>query len=188
MVNFVNHHMDILVISAAAEGNVKAFREIFDFYLPKMRPIALRYARTSMEADDILQESFVKVFHNLKNFKFEGSFEGWVKRIVVNTALTHFKKHDVFYDSESIDDVSETEIGWENIAELEESSPSEILNIINQLPPGYKLVFNLYVLEDYSHKEIAEMIGISEGSSRSQYSKARKMIKKIFSKQHNNQK
>lgn len=176
--------MHISVISAASKGDVKAFREIFDHYLPKMRPIALRYASTSLEADDILQESFVKVFHNLKNFKFEGSFDGWLKRIVVNTALALIKKDRHFQELDNIEDIAEADIVLEG-EDVVEAEVSEILVVIGTLPTGYKTVFNLYVMEEYSHKEIGEMLGISEGSSRSQYSKAKKMIKRLLTKQHN---
>lgn len=176
--------MHISVISAASKGDVKAFREIFDHYLPKMRPIALRYASTSLEADDILQESFVKVFHNLKNFKFEGSFDGWLKRIVVNTALALIKKDRHFQELDNIEDIAEADIVLEG-EDVVEAEVSEILAVIGTLPTGYKTVFNLYVMEEYSHKEIGEMLGISEGSSRSQYSKAKKMIKRLLTKQHN---
>ncbi len=180
--------MNTSVISAAAKGDVKAFKQVFDYYLPKMRPVASRYAQTSIEVDDILQESFVKVFHNLKNFKFEGSFDGWIKRIVVNTALAILKKNKTNFDFDNIDDLQELDIPTDTEDELEDINASEILLIISKLPPGYKIVFNLYVLEDYSHKEIADTLGISEGSSRSQYSKAKKMIKKLLVKQHNTKK
>ncbi|HTF80083.1 MAG TPA: RNA polymerase sigma factor [Cytophagales bacterium] len=177
--------MNVTIITAASKGDIKAFKELFDFYLPKMRPIAQRYALTSLEADDILQEAFIKVFHNLKHFKFEGSFDGWLKRIVVNTALAMLKKNKAYQELENLESIAETEIIHDDDNDLKETEVAEILAIISQLPPGYKIVFNLYVMEDYSHKEIAEVLGISEGSSRSQYSKAKKMIKKLLSKQHN---
>lgn len=174
--------MEKSIIMEAARGDMKAFKDVFDFYLPKMRAVSLRYAYTDFEADDILQEAFVKVFHNLKDFKFEGSFEGWIRRIVVNTALNHRKKNLNFYAFEQLDEVDENDIECD-LEELEDTEPSQLMKIIDQLPEGYKLVFNFYVLEDYSHKEIAQMLKISEGSSRSQYSKAKKMIKKIMSRQ-----
>lgn len=175
--------MDKSIITQASQGDIKAFRKIFDFYMPKMRPTSLRYSYSVFDADDILQEAFVKIFHNLKDFKFEGSFEGWIRRIVVNTALNHHKKHRNFNNFEQVDNLPETEAGWEDIAEIEEVEPSLLMKIINDLPEGYKIVFNLYVMEDLSHKEIADMLGISEGTSRSQYSKAKKMIKKMLSGQ-----
>jgi RNA polymerase sigma factor (sigma-70 family) len=177
--------MEISVIKDASAGNIKAFKKIFDYYVPRMRPVCLRYCHSVFEADDILQEAFVKIYHNLKDFKFEGSFEGWVRRIVVNTALNNYKKNLNFYAAEQLDEIKEAEIGWEDCREIEEAEPSRLMKIIEELPDGYRVVFNLYVLEDLPHKEIADMLGISEGTSRSQYAKAKKMIKKILSRQQN---
>lgn len=180
--------MDKSIIIAAAEGDKKAFRTIFDFFVPKMRPVALRYARTDFEAEDILQEAFVKIYHKLNTFKFEGSFEGWIKRIVVNTALNHYEKYQKDYKLDNIDTLDEEELGTEEAKDIDEVKPSELLNIVQNLPDGYRLVMNLYVLEDYSHKEIAQMLGISEGSARSQYSKARRHIKKVLAGLRNKEK
>jgi RNA polymerase sigma factor (sigma-70 family) len=175
--------MEISIILEAAEGDIKAFKTLFDYYLPRMRPVCLRYVQTNFEADDILQESFVKVYHNLKDFKFEGSFEGWIRRIVVNTALNHHKKYKNYTTFNRLEEVSESDTEWEFVEEIEETEPSTLMKIINELPEGYKIVFNLYVFEDLSHKEIGKMLEITEGSSRSQYSKAKKMIKKLMSRQ-----
>jgi RNA polymerase sigma factor (sigma-70 family) len=180
--------MEISVIKSAVQGDILAFKNIFDFYLPKMRPVSLRYAFTDFEADDILQESFIKVYHNLKDFKFEGSFEGWIRRIVVNTALNHRKKNINYLVLEPLDEVSDIKEEWDFVEELDEVVPSELMKIIDLLPEGYKLVFNLYVFDDLPHRQIGKMLGISEGSSRSQYSKAKKMIKKLMSRQRNEEK
>jgi RNA polymerase sigma factor (sigma-70 family) len=180
--------MEIPIIKSAIQGDILAFKNIFDFYLPRMRPVSLRYAYTDFEADDILQESFVKVYHNLKDFKFEGSFEGWIRKIVVNTALNHRKKNINYYVLEPLDEVSDIKEEWDFVEEIDEAEPSELMKIINLLPEGYKLVFNLYVFEDLPHRKIGKMLGISEGSSRSQYSKAKKMIKKLMSRQRNDEK
>lgn len=180
--------MDRSIITAAAEGDKQAFRTIFEFFVPKLRSVALRYARTEFEAEDILQEAFVKIYHNLKTYKFEGSFEGWIKRIVINTALNHYDKHKKDYQLDSIEKIEEEELGIEEAKDIDEVEPSMLLSILQKLPDGYRLVMNLYVLEDYSHKEIAQMLGISEGSSRSQFSKARKHIKKLLAELRNNNK
>jgi RNA polymerase sigma factor (sigma-70 family) len=172
--------MDRSIITAAAGGDKKAFRTIFNFFVPKLRPVALRYARTDFEAEDILQEAFVKVYNNLNTYKFQGSFEGWIKRIVINTALNHYDKHKKDYQLDSIENVEEEDLGIEEAKDIDEIEPSLLLSIFQNLPDGYRIVMNLYVLEDYSHKEIAQMLGISEGSSRSQFSKARKYIKKVL--------
>lgn len=175
--------MEDVTITAAQEGSVQAFKKIVEFYLPKMRPVCLRYVRTTLEADDILQEAFLKIHSNLNRFKFSGSFDGWVRRIVVNTALNHIKKDKQFYAFENIDEINPrlVEHEEEGIEMVETAETSALLRIIENLPPGYKTVFNLYVFDDYSHKEIAEMLNISEGSSRSQYSKAKKMINRLLS-------
>ncbi|MBO9702576.1 MAG: RNA polymerase sigma factor [Sporocytophaga sp.] len=170
-------------IAKAAKGDLKSFKKIFDYYLPRMRPVCLRYVHTAFEADDVLQEAFVKIFHNIRNFKFEGSFEGWIRRIVVNTALDHFKRNSTYYSHLNIDQINESETESEEINLISDSEPSELVLLVNKLPEGYRMVFNLYVFEDYSHREIAEMLGISEGTSRSQYSKAKNSLKKMITGQ-----
>lgn len=176
--------MDESTIILAANGDIKAFKKIFDLYLPKMRPIANRYALSNLETEDILQESFVKIYYNLKSFKFSGSFEGWIRRIVVNTSINHYKKNK---NSCLSDDIYNLEIA-DGIEDDEEiiTDGENLLNLIRELPPGYKMVLNLYVFEDYNHSEIADMLGISEGTSRSQYSKAKKMLRKLFDGQRLN--
>jgi RNA polymerase sigma factor (sigma-70 family) len=175
--------MEISTIKEAVQGDIKAFKKLFDYYLPRMRPVCFRYVHTNFEADDILQESFVKIYHNLKYFKFEGSFEGWVRRIVVNTALNHHKKNQNYASFDRLEEVNEANTEWDFVEEIEETEPSALMKMINKLPEGYKIVFNLYVFEDLTHKEIGKMLEITEGSSRSQYSKAKKMIKKMISRQ-----
>src|SRR3954463_6504054 len=119
--------MEVSIIKAAVLGDIKAFKNIFDYYLPKMRPVCLRYVQTNFVADDILQESFVKVYHNLKDFKFEGSFEGWVRKIVVNTALNHHKKNKNYAALGRLEEVSETNTEWDYVEEIEEAAPSLIM-------------------------------------------------------------
>jgi RNA polymerase sigma factor (sigma-70 family) len=141
-----------------------------------MLGVCYRYARNSSDAEDILQDAFIKVFNKMNQYKFEGSFEGWMRKIVVNTAL---KKYSVIrYDKE----VSGYEIKEQDESAMEPSAYShltekELLGLINNLPEGYKVVFNLYVIEGYQHEEIAEILGIQPGTSRSQLVKARNMLK-----------
>lgn len=175
--------IDKTVIQAATKGDEKAFKAIFDFFVPKMRPVALRYAHTTAEGKDILQDAFVKIFNNLSKYKFEGSFEGWVRRIVVNTAIKHYHKSSNQFLFTQIDGLEEDISDSTDEVDLEDEEPSTILNIVQTLPDGYRMVVNLYVLEEYSHREIAEMLHISEGTSRSQYSKAKKMILKLLARQ-----
>ena len=158
-------------------------RELFRRYAGKMLGVCQRYARSSADAEDIVQDAFIKVFDKIHQFKSEGSFEGWIRKIVVNTAL---KKYTIIrYDKE----VSGFEITDRNESSMEASAHShlnekELLGLINNLPDGYRLIFNLYVIEGYQHEEIAQMLRIQPGTSRSQLVKARNMLKQqILQKQ-----
>ena len=162
------------------EGNHLVFEKIYQALAPKMFGVCLRYAADKDEAKDILQESFIKIYHQLKNFRNEGSFEGWAKRVVVNTALEYFRsktkwKNIAFEDSEEVFDIeSEDDI-------LGYLSNQEILQLIQELPPTYRLVFNLYVFEGLKHREIAEQLGIGEGTSKSNLADARRILQKKLS-------
>ncbi len=126
-----------------------------------------------MEAEDILQDSFVKIFRNLKQFKFEGSFEGWIRRIVVNTALKHCQKKKVKFD-EIKPDV--TQAGSLEPQAYQHLGETDLLQLIHKLPEGYKVVFNLHIIEGYSHEEIANLLNIKDSTSRSQLVKARRYL------------
>lgn len=150
---------------------------LYQRYSGKMFAICLRYAKDHSSAEDILQDGFVKIFNHIKNFRGEGSFEGWMRRIMVNTAIEHYRKAVPMYP---IMDVKGTD---KNVVEdngLELMSAQEIMQLIQQLAPGYKTVFNLYVIEGYSHKEIGEMLNISEGTSKSQLSRARYLLQDMI--------
>ena len=152
-------------------------KEVFHRYAGRMLGVCNRYARNSADAEDILQDAFIKVFEKLHQFKFEGSFEGWIRKIMVNTALKKYSLRRY-----------EKEVGSYEIKERDESGmePSayahltqkELLELINNLPEGYRMVFNLYVIEGYQHDEIAEMMNIQPGTSRSLLVKARTMLQK----------
>jgi len=148
--------------------------ELFRRYSGKMLSVCRRYARHRLEAEDILQDAFVKVFNNMEKFQFKGSFEGWVRRIVINTALKNYQKSSFQKEQIGLDGYDDRSIEPEAVAQL---ARDEILELVNKLPTGYRVVFNLYVIEGYSHKEIAEMLNIGESTSRSQLVKARKMLK-----------
>ena len=142
-----------------------------------MLGVCHRYARNGADAEDILQDAFIKVFDKLQQFKFEGSFEGWIRRIVVNTALKKYslRRYEKEVSGYEISDRDESGMEPSAYAHLTEK---ELLDLINNLPDGYRLVFNLYVIEGYQHDEIAEMLGIQSGTSRSQLVKARTMLQK----------
>lgn len=154
----------------------------------KMLGVCLRYAKDRDEAKDMLQEGLIKVFTTIRHFAGKGSFEGWVRRIVVNTAVDHLRKNKhqymivstVFAREGDIPDHPE-EIEEDNL--LGQLSEEQILEVVQQLSPAYRTVFNLYVIEDFSHKEIADQLGISEGTSKSNLAKARFQLKKnLFNK------
>jgi len=146
-------------------------------FSPKFYGVSLQYSGNTEEARDILQESFIKIFENLSKFSFEGSFEGWMRRIVVNTALERFRTRYYLTRVEDIDQSDEPEAvpDTEDFAGLE---AYDLLNMIMALPPKYRMVFNLYAIEGYSHKEIGEMLRISEGTSKSNLSRARNILQR----------
>lgn len=146
---------------------------LFEQFAPKMFTVCRRYARHHMEAEDMLQDGFVKVFDNLKQFQGKGSFEGWVRRIMVNTALKYYRKSSFQKEQIGFEDYQVGTVAPEALSSLGEE---EIMALIANLPDGYRVVFNLYVLEGYSHQEIAKELNIAESTSRSQLVKARKML------------
>lgn len=140
-----------------------------------MYGVCLRYAGNENDANDILQEGFIKVFKNLEKFRSEGSFEGWVRRIFVNTAIEHYRKKVKLYN---VTEVQENTIEDTNLDALDNMATKDIMKVVNELSPGYKAVFNMHVIEGYSHKEIAEILGITEGTSKSQLARAKGVLKK----------
>ncbi len=171
------HYNEQELISACVEGNGKAQQFLYDKYARVMFGICLRYSNTYEEAKDILQDGFVKVFTKLGQFGFQGSFEGWMKRIFVNTALEYYrsqKNHMYHDDVESAFEVQHQDYTIDKI------SRQEILTIIQAMAPGYRNVLNLYIIEGYSHAEIAEMLQISEGTSKSQLSRARAILQQAI--------
>lgn len=138
-----------------------------------MYAICLRYTKNTDDAQDMLQDGFMKVFLNLKNFRSEGSFEGWIRRIMVNTILEKFRKGKAIQFQEELDSAV---MATESFDVLDNISVEEIMSIVSQLAPGYRTVFNLYAVDGYTHKEIADELGISEGTSKSQLARARKII------------
>lgn len=156
---------------------------LYKRFYGKMLGVCLRYAKDRDEASDMLQEGFIKVFGSIRNFASKGSFEGWVRRIVVNTAVDHLRKNKHGYMIVSTVYAREGDIP-DPAEEIEDDdlinnlSEAEILNAISQLSPAYRTVFNLYVMEDLPHKEIADQLGISEGTSKSNLAKARFQLKK----------
>ena len=164
--------------------NDKASQDyLYKKFSSKMFGLCIRYTNTREEAEDVLQEGFIKVFDKIDRFKHEGSFEGWIRRIMINTALKSREKRIAKYENTGLDHVKEPKFDSSVLSEL---NRKELMGIVNALPEGYRVVFNLFAVEGYPHKDIAKMLGISEGTSRSQYSRARqnliKIIEKIYTK------
>jgi RNA polymerase sigma-70 factor (ECF subfamily) len=171
---------DEALIDDCITGDARAQKSLFDRFAPKMMGVVLRYVNDRERANDILQDSFIKVFQNLTSFKKDGSLEGWVRRIVVNTALDYLRRNKKYLGHVEINDISlDASKNSDAIGKLEEES---LLTIINSLPEGYRVVFNLYAIEGYSHKEIADQLNISEKTSKSQYSRAKTAIQKLLEK------
>jgi RNA polymerase sigma-70 factor (ECF subfamily) len=138
-----------------------------------MFAVCLRYAKNREAAEDILQDGFVKVFTNIEKFRGDGSFEGWVRRIIVNTAVEYYRKSAKMNPVVNVDDVNK-DIPWQDTGDNLELE--DVMNMINNLSTGYRTIFNLYVVEGYSHKEIADMLQINEGTSKSQLARARYLL------------
>ncbi len=166
------------LIEKCVANNRKAQKILYDTYAPIMLGICLRYVYERSEAEDILQEGFLKVFTKIKEFSHRGSFEGWMKRVFVNTAITHYHKNTKHnkhhYQIENLNVKDNNSVVYGEA----EFTKDELLKVIQSLPEGYKLVFNLYAIDGYKHKEIAEMLKIDINTSKSQYSRAKKLIRK----------
>ncbi|MFY0644502.1 MAG: sigma-70 family RNA polymerase sigma factor [Bacteroidia bacterium] len=150
---------------------------LYEKYAKKMMGVCLRYCNSRMEAEDVLQDSFIKIFDKIKTFKKIGSLEGWIKRIMINSALKSNDKRVFKFEPGSLDHVNEQAYSAKAIEKLETKN---LLEIIQKLPQGYKTVFNMYAIEGYSHKEIANQLNISEVTSRTQYSRAKKLLIKLL--------
>ncbi len=152
---------------------------LYERLSPVLYGVCLRYARNQMEAEDIMQDGFIKIYVKLHTFKHEGSFEGWCRRIMVNTAIKYFKKGSNKNEFSNLEDVKEERFESKAIGKISER---ELLDLIDELPHGYKTVFNLHAIEGYRHTEIAEMLGVTESTSRTQFYKARKVLKSALQK------
>lgn len=164
------------LVEACIRNDRLAQRELYDRYARLMMAVCLRYIGDEVSAQDVLQEAFIKVFAALPTFAGSGSLEGWIRRIVVNTTLETLRKSDVMRDTAGIEDAEmavSTEAGV-----MERLSAEDLMGMIAALPAGFRTVFNMYAIEGYSHKEIADILGISEGTSRSQYNRARNLIQR----------
>jgi RNA polymerase sigma factor (sigma-70 family) len=167
------------IISGCQEKDPRAQRELYDMFKTKMFGTCMRYAGNYEDAQDILQEGFIKVFEKINQFAFKGAFEGWIRRIMVNTALEKYRVHYRHMITEENAAMPATEEAEDITAEMQ---ARELVNIIQELTPRYRVVFNMYALDGYSHKEISEMLNISEGTSKSNLSRARTILQEKVNK------
>ena len=169
------------LILACKKGERKAQKKLYDQYSGQMYSICLRYCKDTSSANDALQTGFIRVFKYIQQFNGEGALGGWIRRIIVNAALSQIKlDRSTFLGS--IEEINPSLYSYEMDLDFEDFNYQQLLELLNQLPEGYRLVFSMYVLDDLSHKEIADLLKISEGTSRSQLLRARKLLQEMIKK------
>ena len=174
---------DIQLIEACRKGDRAAQRALYDRLAPRMFPVCIRYIGDRSLAEDTLQDGFVTLFTRLDSYKGEGSFEGWARRIFVTTALMSLRKKDALKVSDELEFARS--IPTELATQVENLGYKELMELITGLPAGFRTVFNMYAIEGYSHKEIGETLGISEVTSRSQFSRARALLQSKIREREN---
>jgi RNA polymerase sigma factor, sigma-70 family len=167
---------DQQIIDGCAKHDRKAQQLLYDKYSRFLLGVCLRYASDKAEAEDILQDSFLKIFFNIKDYSGTGSFIGWLRKVTVNTAITNYHKNLKYRYHIEIEEFVSVETGVESFEE-DYFTSDELYRVMNDLPAGYRMVFNLYAVEGYKHKEIAKILGIDTNTSKSQYSRAKAAIR-----------
>lgn len=172
------------LIRNCIRGNASAQERLYRHLYGTMMAVCLRYTRDREQAQDILQDGFIKVFASMSRFSFEGSFEGWVRRIMVNTAIDFFRKKKTDFvllgENSSVEDFAEVVDEADEEERMYDFTPEDIVKAMQSLTPAYRTIFNLYVFENLAHHEIAERLGISTGTSKSNYAKAKRNLRKIL--------
>ncbi len=171
------HNKQKSLIKKAIDNNREAQQKLFEQHSPKMLGVCRQYVKDLHHAEDLMLQGFLKVFTNLEKFKYEGSFEGWIRRIMVNTCISYLRKKNLV-------DLSDEDFVFNDAAteSLENTSVEDIQKLIDKLPDGYKMVFNLFAIEGYKHSEISKKLDISENTSKSQLFKARKLLQENYYK------
>lgn len=168
------------LIVGCMQNDPAAQRELYNRYSPKMLSVCYRFAQSREDAEDMLQEGFIKVFTQIHSFQNRGAFEGWIRRIIVHNCINFLKKYKKFNENVDLAHASYLHVKEETIPSIMQAK--QVIECIRLLPVGYRTVLNLYALEGYSHKEIAEMLDIEESTSRSQYTRAKAMLEAILIK------
>ncbi len=174
---------DIQLIESCKKGNRVAQKVLYDRLASRMFPVCIRYVGDRTVAEDILQDGFITLFTHLDSFKGDGSFEGWARRIFVTSALMYLRKKDALKMSDDIE--AAKSLRTEVTGQIEDIGYKELMDMVMDMPTGFRTVFNMYAVEGYSHKEIAETLGISEVTSRSQYSRARALLQSKIKEREN---
>ncbi len=188
----VNQAVHNELIDGCLRGDPRFQRRVYEMFYGKMMAVCMRYTKNTDQAKDILQDGFIKVFRSIEKFNRAGSFEGWIRRIIVNTAIDHFRRNKNTYlllgEERSIEDFGDSDeedrIAEENEEEAWDVKPADVINAMQKLTPAYRTVFNLYVFEELTHKEIADMLGINIGTSKSNLAKAKHNLKKLLRAEH----
>ena len=167
----MKENLDLRLIESCIKGDRAAQKVLYDRLAPRMFPLCIRYVGDRELAEDVLQDGFVTLFTHLDSYKGEGSFEGWARKIFVTTALMELRRKDALKMSEDLDTVRGMKTDM--TSQLQNIGYKDLMKVITQLPPGFRTVFNMYTIEGYSHKEIGEILGISETTSRTQLSRAK---------------
>lgn len=168
------------ILAGCLNNDPSAQRELYNRYSPKMLSVCYRFANSREDAEDMLQEGFIKVFTQMHTFQNKGAFEGWIRRIIVHTCINFLKKNKKFSYSIDLEQADYLEVREETMPSVMQAR--QIIECIRLLPLGYRTVLNLYAMEGYSHKEIADMLDIEESTSRSQYTRAKSMLEAILIK------
>jgi RNA polymerase sigma factor (sigma-70 family) len=171
---------DTELVKACCEGNAAAQQSLYQRFYRRLFGLCLRYTSSVADAEDVMQEGFIKVFRHLDQFKGDGSLEGWIRRIMVRTAISWHRKKSRMFFTELPEAAPGAELPPEQLSRLGEQ---ELVNMIQRLPTGYRTVFNLYAIEGFNHREIADLLKISEGTSKSQYARARAQLRDLVRSQ-----
>ena len=180
------------LIDGCLQGERRSQQRVYELFYGKMMAVCMRYTKNTDQAKDILQDGFIKVFRSMEKFNRAGSFEGWIRRIIVNTAIDHFRRSKNSYlllgEERSIEEFGDMDeedtLADEDQEEGWDVKPADVINAMQKLTPAYRTVFNLYVFEELTHKEIADLLGINIGTSKSNLAKAKHNLKKLLKKEH----
>ena len=171
---------DETLISGCLQNDPAAQRELYNRYSPKMLSVCYRFSQSREDAEDMLQEGFIKIFTQIHTFQNKGAFEGWIRRIIVHTCINFLKKYKKFNDNVDLATAAYLHVKEETLPSLMQAK--QVIECIRLLPVGYRTVLNLYAIEGYTHKEIADMLDIEESTSRSQYTRSKTMLETILVK------